>query len=181
MTEKFTFFWGGPSPFGQFSQWALYDVIIDNIKYNCSEQYMMAEKARLFGDTEMLARIMATLDPREQKALGKQVRGFDKARWELYAKDIVYKASVAKYSQHPELRRTLLSTVGTTIVEASPEDKIWGIGLRKDDRRALDRATWLGTNWLGETLTRVRDEFLKEEKERGVRSSLTGEYGFPLN
>ena len=158
--EKFTFFWGGPSAIGQFSQWAFSPFTIGGILYSCAEQWMMAEKARLFGDTETLAKIMATNDPMEQKALGKQVKGFDKATWEAHDEDIVYRGSVAKYQQNPELKRTLLSTVGTTIVEASPEDHLWGIGLRRDDPRAQHRATWEGLNKLGKILTRVRDEFI---------------------
>jgi hypothetical protein len=124
---------------------------------------MMAEKARLFGNIRAEALIMASTDPSQQKSLGRAVVGFDAEKWAAVAKDIVYKASYAKYTQNPDLRRELLATAGTTLVEASPNDTIWGIGLWKTDPRALDRKYWRGTNWLGEVLTKVRDELLTPE------------------
>jgi ribA/ribD-fused uncharacterized protein len=123
---------------------------------------MMAEKAKLFGDTEMYQKIMSTVEPSDQKRYGRMVRNFVPEVWNSHAKDIVYRASYAKYSQNKDLKRELLATKGTTLVEASPEDRIWGIGLRKTDPRALKRETWLGTNWLGGILTKVRDELIAE-------------------
>ena len=155
--ENFTFFWSGP-----FSQWHPSRFVIDKVSYNCAEQYMMAEKARLFGDKDSERRIMSTSDPSDQKRYGRSVTGFNADKWNNVAKDIVYKASMAKFTQDPELKAILLTTVGTTLVEASPKDNIWGIGLQKDDPRARQRMTWLGKNWLGETLTKVRDQLLKE-------------------
>lgn len=122
---------------------------------------MMAEKARLFADSVRESAIMRTANPSEQKALGRQVLGFDNHVWLAHAKAIVKRASVAKFEQNPDLKATLLATVGTTLVEASPEDRLWGIGLHKTDDRALNRQTWQGKNWFGEVLTKVRDEFLK--------------------
>jgi len=150
--EKFTFFWSGP-----FSQWHPSPFQIDGVYYNCAEQWMMIEKARLFGDKETERKIMSAVMPRDQKEYGRQVRGFDKAKWDAAAREIVFRGSYAKYTQNEDLKRELLATEGTTLVEASPEDCIWGIGLRKDDPRAKNRATWRGTNWLGETLTKVRE------------------------
>ena len=158
MAEKFTLFWDGP-----FSQWARSEFVIDGITYNCAEQYMMAEKARLFGDTEVLAKIMAAKHPSRQKELGRKVKGFDADRWNAVAKDVVRRGSRAKYGQNPSLLTELLATKGTTLVEASPFDTIWGIGLGAEDPRCLDRSTWRGTNWLGEVLDEVRDEFLAVE------------------
>lgn len=156
--EKFTFFWSGV-----FSNWYPSPFEIDGIWYNCSEQYMMAEKACLFGDAEALGKIMSAALPRDQKAYGRQVKGFDKEKWDAVAKLVVYKACKAKFEQNPDLMRDLEATKGTTLVEASPEDPIWGIGLKKDDPRALNRATWKGTNWLGEVLTKLREDFNKEK------------------
>ena len=158
--EKFTFFWSGV-----FSNWYSSPFEIDGIWYSTSEQFMMAEKARLFNDEQTLAKIMSTVDPADQKRYGREVKGFNKDKWEAVARDIVYKGCLAKFSQNEDLKKVLLNTVGTTLVEASPEDKIWGIGLRKDDPRAKNRATWLGTNWLGECLNRVRDILLVSEKQ----------------
>jgi ribA/ribD-fused uncharacterized protein len=156
--EEFTFFWSGP-----FSQWHPSPMEIDGVWYNCAEMYMMAEKARLFKDDETLAKIMSAVDPSDQKRYGREVKGFDKEKWDAVAKDIVYKGSMAKYTQNPDLKRDLLATVGTTLVEASPKDNIWGIGLAKTDSRALDRSTWRGKNWLGETLTKVRDDIISKK------------------
>ena len=159
--EKFTFFWSGP-----FSNWHPSPFVVDGITYNCSEQYMMAEKARMFGDDATLKRIMSAADPSDQKRFGRAVQNFDKEKWDAEARNIVFKGCYAKFKQDEDLKRVLLDTVGTTLVEASPEDKIWGIGLRKNDPRAQKRETWRGTNWLGEVLTKVRDELIEEQKNQ---------------
>lgn len=153
--EKFTFFWRGP-----FSQWHHSPFEIQGIHYNCAEQFMMAAKARLFDDDVILARIMGSSDPREQKKLGRQVQGFVQKTWDGAARGLVETGSFAKFDQNPDLKEALLATTGTTLVEASPYDRIWGIGLMESDPRAQDRSTWLGTNWLGEVLTEVRDKML---------------------
>lgn len=158
--EKFTFFWSGP-----FSQWHPSPMEIDGLWYNCAEKYMMAEKARLFKDDETLSKIMAAIDPSDQKRYGREVKGFDKDKWDAVARDVVYKGSMAKYTQNHDLKRDLLATVGTTLVEASPKDNIWGIGLAKSDPRAQDRSTWKGKNWLGETLTKVREDIVAGIKD----------------
>lgn len=154
--EKFTFFWRGP-----FSQWHPSRFVVDGITYTHAEQFMMAEKARLFGDDDALARILAAKSPRTQKQLGRGVANYDEQRWQAVRMDVVYRGSLAKFGQNKDLMDRLLATAGTTLVEASPYDKIWGIGLRADDPRAQSRATWQGLNLLGETLTRVREEVLK--------------------
>lgn len=156
MPEQFTFFWHGP-----FSQWHGCRFKVDAVAYNCAEQFMMAQKAVLFHDEESLGKIMATANPRIQKGLGRKVRGFNPGKWQAQARDIVYRGNWAKFTQNADLRELLLATRGTTLVEASPSDTIWGIGLGEDDPRAADRQTWRGTNWLGEVLTRVREDILK--------------------
>ena len=153
MSEKFTFFYGGPA-----SQWAASTFAIDGVKYNCAEQYMMAQKAILFDDAAALQIIMNTDNPKIQKAAGRTVKGFDKILWEQNAKLFVYRANLAKFTQNGEFLEWLLATDGTTLVEASPWDKIWGIGLDASDPKAKDRLTWEGTNWLGEIITQVRED-----------------------
>lgn len=151
--EKFTFFWNGT-----FSQWVESPFEIDGVKFNTAEQYMMYKKALLFNDFNKASQIMKTKKPNEQKQFGREVKNFDKVLWESNCKKFVYDASRAKYTQNPKMLTELLATKGTTLVEASPYDKIWGIGLAKHDSRVNSRSTWLGTNWLGEILTKVREE-----------------------
>ncbi len=158
--EQFTFFWDGP-----FSQWYPSEFRSSGRVYSSAEQYMMARKARLFDDTETEALIMATKDPKEQKRLGRLVRGFDVAVWREHADAIVYMGNYAKFKQSQYLRTLLMETVGTTLVEASPFDTVWGIGLAADNPAALDRATWRGENLLGEVLTRLRDEMFPPPAE----------------
>ncbi len=167
MSEKFTLFWGGPC-----SQWTAANMEIDGVIYNTAEQYMMAEKARLFEDADSAVAIMGSFKPYDQKAIGRKIKNFDKAKWERieengkpFCWNVVYKGNYAKFTQNPGLREYLFSTIGTLIVEASPTDKIWGIGLGEDDPKALDRSQWQGTNWLGEVVTQVRDDLLKEIEE----------------
>jgi len=157
--EKFTFFWSGP-----FSNWHPSPFKINGVVYNCSEQLMMAEKARMFGDDVALNRIMNAVDPSDQKRYGRCVNNFNKEQWDAAARDIVFKGCYAKFTQNQDLKQALLATAGTTLVEASPQDCIWGIGLHKSDPKAKNRDTWRGTNWLGETLTKVREKIVEEQK-----------------
>jgi ribA/ribD-fused uncharacterized protein len=154
----YTLFWNGP-----FSQWYPSKFKVDNKTYNCCEQYMMAQKALLFNDDKAYQAIMKATDPKEQKALGRKVKGFNADKWAAVAKNIVYRGNYAKFSGDLMLKEILLNTAGTELVEASPYDTIWGIGLAEDDPKALDKSQWRGLNWLGEVLTKVREDFMKEE------------------
>jgi len=149
---------------GIFSQWYSHDMIIDGVPYNCCEQYMMAEKARLFGDEAALKKIMALKDPKDQKACGRTVKNFDKVKWDAACKTIVYRANMAKFSD-PELNEYLMSFGDDEIVEASPYDTIWGIGLGENDPRALDKSKWRGSNWLGEVIMQVRNDLRGKDTE----------------
>ncbi len=100
---------------------------------------------------------------REQKSLGRKVRGFDKYKWEQVCRDYVYEGNYAKFTQNQDLKDELLTYGDREIVEASPEDAIWGIGMHERHPDILDKSKWQGTNWLGEAIMRVR-ETLKEEK-----------------
>jgi ribA/ribD-fused uncharacterized protein len=149
--NDFVFFWDGI-----YSQWHKSNLVIDGVTYNCAEQYMMAMKAKHFNDEETLAKIMSIGSPRIQKEYGRQVKNFDPIEWTNVCKDYVFKANLVKFSD-PILKKSLLNTGTKEIVEASPYDKIWGIGLDQDDPRALDKKQWQGTNWLGEVLMKVRE------------------------
>ena len=131
------------------------------MRYSCAEQFMMAEKARLFGDEEMLQKIMEARHPKEMKAYGRAVRGFDKDKWEKACYEIVKRGNEAKFSQNPELLEYLLGTKNRILVEASPRDRIWGIGMGKANPDAECPLKWKGTNLLGFALTEVRNSLLK--------------------
>ncbi len=160
--EKFTFFWRSESP---FSNWYPAEFEIDGIRFNCSEQYMMYGKALLFGDQEIAEEILKSSNPGSQKALGRKVKKFNQTIWAKHAREIVYKACDAKFRQNENLLKRLLKTKGTTLVEASPVDPIWGIGLAEDNPQAHNRHTWRGKNWLGQVLTQLREDILAESAE----------------
>ena len=153
ITDKYVFFWNGP-----FSQWYPANFTIDDVEYNCAEQYMMAQKALLFNDSESHKMIMESIWPDEQKEYGRNVKGFDKDKWETVCRQIVFDGNMAKFSQNPKLLEELMYTDSLEIVEASPYDKIWGIGLHETDPKALDKSQWEGTNWLGIEIMSVREK-----------------------
>ncbi|GAB3762203.1 NADAR domain-containing protein [Ramlibacter monticola] len=146
-------FWGRQDP---FSNWHPSKFTFDGVTFNCSEQYMMYRKAVLFGDTKIASEILGCRDPREQKALGRKVGGYDDAVWKAQARDIMVPGLVAKFEQNPALDDVLVGTESLLIVEASPTDPLWGVGLSAEDPRILDQSQWLGSNWLGDVLMRAR-------------------------
>lgn len=156
----------------EFSQWYPSDFTSDDgKKFNCAEQYMMYAKAMLFGDTETAGKILEAQTPREQKELGRAVKNFDKDVWDQHARDIIYQGNYYKFTQNPHLWHVMEATEGKQLVEAAHYDPIWGIGLRADDPAAQDPAQWKGTNWLGGTLTKLRDDLI----EKGFEPAITDE------
>jgi ribA/ribD-fused uncharacterized protein len=149
----FVFFWRGWP-----SQWYGGYPFKDKAGYTYShpEQYMMARKAAVFDDHEIFKKIMATNSPREQKDLGRQVKGYDDVKWGIVRLRVVFEGNVLKFMQHEGLKEKLLATGELHLVEASPKDKIWGIGLAADDPRALNPGEWPGQNLLGKALMGVR-------------------------
>ena len=157
-TDTHVYFVGGP-----LSQWyaSPFEAEILNAgthKFNCCEQYMMAGKGIVCGATEMFHAIMRTNNPREQKALGRQVRNFDPELWKLVARAIVFQGNVAKFTSSEYFNDYLLGTEDLYLVEGAVYDEVWGVKLAWDDPKIEDPANWQGTNWLGETLMQVRDE-----------------------
>ncbi|CCH31500.1 hypothetical protein BN6_42130 [Saccharothrix espanaensis DSM 44229] len=156
------FFWGhtpsAPDRVGKecLSQWWEGAFTVDGRSYRTAEHFMMAGKADLFGDAGIAERVLAARTPGEAKALGREVRGFDPATWEAHRLDIVVRGNLAKFTAHDTAREFLLSTGERLLVEASPVDRVWGIGLAADDERATDPAAWQGLNLLGEALMEVR-------------------------
>ncbi len=152
--DKYTFFWNGP-----FSQWEPSNFRIDGVTYNCAEQYMMVQKALAFNDFDSADQIRATHSPSIQKAIGRQVKGFNAGIWSSISRDVVFRGNCAKFSQNPELMGYLMETEETLIVEASPFDRIWGIGLDESAAKKITPDKWMGLNWLGQVLTEVRELF----------------------
>jgi hypothetical protein len=131
---------------------------VDGVSYPSAEHYMMAAKARLSGDAGAAGKILAAPDPGAAKALGRQVRGFDEQRWAEHRFDVVVAGNMAKFSQHRQLRDFLAGSGSRVIVEASPRDSVWGIGLAADDERANSPERWPGLNLLGFALMEVRHQ-----------------------
>ncbi|POX55253.1 DUF1768 domain-containing protein [Streptomyces sp. Ru71] len=159
---KYLHFWGHrPRPDGSIgpsclSQWWPSPFVVDGVRYETAEHWMMAGKARLFGDAEAERRVLAASHPSQAKKAGRLVRGFDEAVWERERFRIVVEGSVHKFSAHPELREFLLNTGERVLVEASPVDRVWGIGLAADDDAARDPERWRGPNLLGFALMEAR-------------------------
>lgn len=165
-TDKFTLFWGGP-----FSNWYKRDFTVKGRKFNCGEQYMMFAKAMLFGDLVTAEKIMKEPNPRKQKLLGREVKGYNDDVWQERSPGIMAAGLFHKFIQHKDLTKIILESVGTRLVEASPDDKIWGIGLHEDDPRAWDEAQWLGLNRLGSTLDVTRDRVVEHVAARDASPS----------
>ncbi|MFF4589946.1 NADAR family protein [Streptomyces sp. NPDC001388] len=159
---KYLHFWGHrPRPDGRvgpscLSQWWPSPFAVDGVSYATAEHWMMARKARLFGDAEAEQRALAAAHPSQAKKAGRLVRGFDEAVWERERFRIVVEGSVHKFAAHPELAAFLLGTGERVLVEASPVDRVWGIGLAADDEAAGDPERWRGPNLLGFALMEAR-------------------------
>ena len=159
---KYVFFWGHqPGKSGVtascFSQWYEAPFVINGQRYATAEHFMMAEKAVLFGDIAVRARVLESPTPGAAKALGRVVSGFDEAVWVANRFSIVVRANQAKFTQNPELGAFLKQTGSRILVEASPVDNIWGIGLAQDDARAHNPDHWEGLNLLGFALMEIRN------------------------
>lgn len=154
---QITLFYSSSHP---FSNWYMSRFIHEGREYNCSEQFMMYKKAMLFKDYDVADMIMEQSHPRKQKFLGREVRGFNERVWNAKCKEIVVPGLVSKFLQDTYCLQTLLDTGDSIIAEASPTDRIWGIGLSEDDPKALSPSQWQGTNWLGEVLMSARDKIV---------------------
>ena len=152
------FFWNG-----QFSQWENSPFADNGIIFSTAEQYMMYNKAILFGDDVTANQIIATKDPSRQKFLGRQVLGFKDEVWNAQKFEIVVKGNILKFSQNEELKKNLLLTGAKILVEGSPYDKVWGVGLNWDDPKILEESNWKGENLLGKALIEVRKQLLNEK------------------
>ena len=134
---------------------------IGEITFSCTEQHMMYSKAKLFGDEEIAKQILMTDVPGKIKGFGRKVSNFDENIWHQHREKILFEGNLAKYMQNEDMKKKLLSTNPKTLVEASPTDKIYGVGLDINNPLIDDPKNWKGMNLLGEILMRVREHILK--------------------
>lgn len=162
--EDFLFFWGhrnnqdGSIGKGCLSQWYPKAFSHEGKVFATTEHWMMYHKAKLFNDAEAMKRIFLDDSPQIAKQIGRKVRNFDATIWSATAYEVVVEGNLLQFSQHEKLKGFLLSTQQRILVEASPYDQIWGIGMTAEDPRAIKPMEWSGTNYLGFALMEVRDK-----------------------
>jgi ribA/ribD-fused uncharacterized protein len=155
VTDTHIFFWGGI-----YSNWYISPFSIGGRDYNCVEQYMMASKAYIFNDIFTFEKIMLEKSPSKQKKLGRQVKNFDSKYWDKICIPIITNGVTEKFRQNKHLLNELLSTGNKKFVEASPYDKIWGIGLGMDNPDIYEESKWDGKNYLGICLDNARQNLI---------------------
>jgi ribA/ribD-fused uncharacterized protein len=165
---KYVFFWRHtPKIRGQMDQsclsnWYSAKFSIGGFEYPNTEHFMMAEKARIFGDEAIRTQILKAANPGAAKSLGRKVSGFDEATWRARRFGIMVIGNHAKFAQNSDMGDYLRRTGSKVLVEASPHDRIWGIGMGEDDEHAGNPFMWRGLNLLGFSLMEVRDRLTKE-------------------
>ncbi len=160
---KYVFFWGHKKPKSGvskscFSQWYDAPFECEGNSFMTAEHYMMYRKALLFDDCVAARRLLAASNPGEAKAIGREVKNFNQEKWDACRFEIVVSGNLAKFSCNPELKEFLLNTGNRVLVEASPVDKIWGIGLAEDDPACENPNLWKGANLLGFALMEAREQ-----------------------
>lgn len=172
ITKKYILFWGGEfSNFYPYSKKNVASSVVplnftlENKVWKTSEQYFMYKKAIFFNDTEIAEKILHTERPEDAKKLGRQVKNFNADEWEKVSDEIMYNGVYAKFSQNEHLKKFILQPIfdNKHFVEASPLDRIWGIGLHYSDELCDDSKNWKGQNKLGKILDRVRQKLLIEK------------------
>ena len=155
-TDKCVFFWKAGGEFGEFSQWFYSPFVYNGKTFRTAEQFMMYMKAVIFNDKAVANKILNTprAHPAEHRKMGRSVRGFSNEKWNKESMAIVVMANILKFTQNEDLMRTLLSTTGAILVEASPMDPIWGIGFGAET--AADNSAFWGENRLGQALMWTR-------------------------
>lgn len=163
---KYLYFWGHTSKVrgvidnSCLSQWYPAPFMLDGVVYTTAEHYMMAQKALIFNDKDSFDKIIKATHPKQAKDLGRQIKNFNEQIWQEKRLEIVTAGNLAKFSQHADLKVYLLDTGERILVEASPVDKIWGVGLAKDDKCICNPNQWRGLNLLGFALMAVRDRLI---------------------
>lgn len=164
---KFIYFWGNTEKGGEvtkacMSQWYGSPFTVNGVLYKTAEHWMMGKKALLFNDEEIFNKIIPSNKPGEVKALGREVRNYSEERWLAHRYAIVVEGNIHKFGQNPSLKEFLLNTGSRILVEASPVDQIWGIGMAQDHQDIADLHAWRGPNLLGFALMEARD-YLRDQ------------------
>lgn len=156
VTDNYVFFWKD-----RLAQWPTWFFTDENgVRYQCGEQYMMAHKALLFGDTESYEKIMLETSPREQQNLGRGIKNFSQPIWDAMKYTIVFRGNFLRFSQNEDLMNVLRKHKGKTFVEASPIDLVWGVGLDENDVLIEDSKNWRGENLLGKIFTELSEKLV---------------------
>lgn len=161
VTDTHVYFWGDPT----LSNWGPAPFEYKGHKFFNSEQAFMWEKAMCFKDLEIAKLILEARNPRVAKELGREVKNYNEQQWAKQRYKAMYDVCLAKFSQNQDQRETLLNTGNRTIVEASPYDTIWGVGIHWTDEKILDEKNWRGQNLLGKALMDVRKTLRNEIKK----------------
>lgn len=165
LRPDFLFFWGHRGPARGvnqtcLSQWYPAPFTAGTTSYRTAEHFMMARKAELFGEPSLAASIREAPDPSRAKALGRRVKDFDESVWIRERFAIVVEGNLLKFGQNSSLKKYLLGTRDQVLVEASPLDAIWGIGMDAETARTSTPAEWRGENLLGFALMEARRRLL---------------------
>ena len=150
------YFWGGP-----FSQWYESEFSDGQNTFCCAEQFMMFNKALIFNDEQIADKILRTTDPKKHKQLGREIKGFNQAEWDIIKLIIVEQGNFLKFTSNDELKQLILKY--DNFVEGSPHDTVWGVGLHYEDDLILDPKNWKGENLLGRALLKVKNKILQQD------------------
>lgn len=153
------------------SQWIPAQFFVEGKNFPTAEHFIMAKKAELFGDIAVFEKILAEPNPKEVKRFGREIRNFDEARWKCERERIVFEGNLAKFTQNPSMENFLLSTGEAILVEASPVDRIWGIGLAEENPDVFFPEKWKGLNLLGFALMKVRRHIYRENLRKAEDDS----------
>ena len=159
-------------PYGFLSNWYMSDFILDGIKFNSNEQYIMYRKAKLFGDDETAEAILTAETPAEHQTLGQSAKGYNDALWYGIRQMVIARGLYAKFSQKPELKKRLLETEDAYLVECAYKDLNWACGWHLDDDERKDISKWRGKNLLGFALMEVRGQIRAEMGEDSGNNSI---------
>lgn len=155
ITNTHIYFWGG-----FLSQWYKCNFTDNTYVFTSAEQYMMAKKASTFNDFKTHDLILKENNPKNCKALGRVITNYNEEVWKNIREDIIFNGNLLKFSQNLHLKNMLITTEKRVLVEASPYDKIYGVGLKETDDAILDERNWRGENLLGKCLMQVREQMI---------------------